>query len=214
VHANDLVVDHGTAGEAVERVAELLPHLYGEATAALVVKAVNSIDAGTLVVSPEQEEVLLVLDFVRKEQAHHLQRLLPSIHVVSKKQIIGLADEISEQTVNRVSEETLPIRGHTCEATSGRTYLGREAPVLEQSKQVRVLPMHIAAYLYGCPKFQKHGLRHEHFPRLRAEVGCVGGTNVDGRPRSLAARRQEKVDHLVDPFFAGTGRVGGSHFSH
>ena len=41
MHADDLVVDHGGAGEAVERVAELLPDLHGETAAALVIETVD-----------------------------------------------------------------------------------------------------------------------------------------------------------------------------
>lgn len=51
----------------------------------LVVEAVDAVDGGTLVVAPEQEEVLGVFDLVRQQQADGLQRLLPSVHVVAKE---------------------------------------------------------------------------------------------------------------------------------
>lgn len=41
-------------------------------------------------VAPEQEEVLGVFDLVRQQQADGLQRLLPSVHVVAKEQVVGL----------------------------------------------------------------------------------------------------------------------------
>jgi hypothetical protein len=90
VHADDLVVDHGAAGEAVEGVAELLPHLDGESAAALVVKPVDAVNAGALVVSPEKEEVLGVLDLIGEQQAHNLQRLLSPIHVIAKEKVVRL----------------------------------------------------------------------------------------------------------------------------
>lgn len=49
----------------------------------LVIEAVDTVDGGTLVVAPEQEEVLRVFDLVCQQQADGLQRLLPSVHVVS-----------------------------------------------------------------------------------------------------------------------------------
>jgi hypothetical protein len=73
VHANDLIVNHGATGEAVEGVAELLPHLDGEAAATLVVKSVDAINASAFMVPPEQEEVLGVLDLIGKQQAHNFQ---------------------------------------------------------------------------------------------------------------------------------------------
>ena len=44
-------------------------------------------------VAPEQEEVLRVFDLVGQQQADGLQRLLPSVHVVAQKQIVGLRGE-------------------------------------------------------------------------------------------------------------------------
>lgn len=40
-------------------------------------------------VAPEQEEVLRVFDLVCQQQADGLQRLLPSVHIVSKEQVVG-----------------------------------------------------------------------------------------------------------------------------
>lgn len=59
-------------------------------TLTLVVEAVDAVDGGTLVVAPEQEEVLGVFDLVRQQQADGLQRLLPSVHVVAQEQVVGL----------------------------------------------------------------------------------------------------------------------------
>lgn len=41
-------------------------------------------------VAPEQEEVLGVFDLVRQQQADGLQRLLPSVHIVAKEQVVSL----------------------------------------------------------------------------------------------------------------------------
>ena len=102
VHADDLVVDDGAAGEAVEGVAEGLPKLDGEAAAALVVEAVDAVDAGALVVAAEDKEVLRILDLVGEEEAHDLEGLLATVDVVAEEQVIGLG---GESTVLKQTEE-------------------------------------------------------------------------------------------------------------
>lgn len=77
VHAEDLLVDDCGHGEAVEAVGEGLPELDGVPALDLIVEAVDAVDAGALVVAPEEEEVLGVLDLVGQHQADGLQRLLP-----------------------------------------------------------------------------------------------------------------------------------------
>ena len=44
-------------------------------------------------VAPQQEEVLRVLDLVSQQQADRLDRLLPSVHVVSQEEIVRLSRE-------------------------------------------------------------------------------------------------------------------------
>ena len=64
MHAQDLVVDQGRNGQAIKTVCEDLPQLDAMTALALIVKAVDSIDRCTLVISAQQEEILWVLDFV------------------------------------------------------------------------------------------------------------------------------------------------------
>ena len=52
------------------------------------IKAIYSVDAGTLVVSSQKEEVLRVLDLVRQKEADCLKGLLPAIHVVSQEEVV------------------------------------------------------------------------------------------------------------------------------
>lgn len=70
MHAENLLVDDCSNGEAVEAVSESLPQLNIVAAFALVVETVNAVDRGALVVSSEQEEVLGVLNLVSEEEAH------------------------------------------------------------------------------------------------------------------------------------------------
>lgn len=72
MHREDLLVDDGSDGQAVEAVGECLPQLDVVSSLALVVEAVDTVDRGALVVTAEDEEVLRVLDLVCEEQADGL----------------------------------------------------------------------------------------------------------------------------------------------
>jgi hypothetical protein len=43
----------------------------------------------TLVVTPEQEEIFWVLDFVAQQQEDRLQRLFPPVHIVAQEEVVG-----------------------------------------------------------------------------------------------------------------------------
>ena len=67
MHCENLLVDDGSNGQAVEAVGECLPQLDVVPSFALVVEAVDAVDGGALVVAAEDEEVLRVLDLVCEE---------------------------------------------------------------------------------------------------------------------------------------------------
>ena len=90
VHAEDFVVDQSGDRHAVEYILELLPHADRVATLALVVKAVNSINRGTLVVAPEDEEVFGVFNFVCEKETYHFNGLFSSVNIITKEEVIGL----------------------------------------------------------------------------------------------------------------------------
>ncbi len=48
-----------------------------------IVKAIYSVNAGTFVVTPQQEEVLWVFYFVGQQEADSFKRLFASINIVS-----------------------------------------------------------------------------------------------------------------------------------
>ena len=93
VHGEDLLVDDGSDGQAVEAISESLPKLDVVSSLALIVETVDAVDRGALVVTTENEEVLRVLDLVCEEQADCLQRLLATIDVVTEEEVVGLWGE-------------------------------------------------------------------------------------------------------------------------
>jgi len=90
VHTDDLVVNSCTYWQAIEDIDESFPHLDVVASLALIVEAIDSANRGRLMVSPQEEKVLRVLDLVRKKQANRLQRLLAPINIIAQEQIVCL----------------------------------------------------------------------------------------------------------------------------
>jgi hypothetical protein len=93
MHADYLVIDDSSARETVERVTKGLPKLDAKTTATFVVKAIYPVNASTLMVSSENKEVLRVLDFVSKQETNYLERLLASVNVVPKEEVVRLRRE-------------------------------------------------------------------------------------------------------------------------
>jgi hypothetical protein len=103
VHGEDLLINDGGNGQAVEAVGKSLPKLDVVASLALVVEAVDTVDGRALVVAAQDEEVLGVLDLVRQQKADGLERLLATVDVVAEEEVVGLRREAT------VFEETEKI---------------------------------------------------------------------------------------------------------
>ena len=93
VHGEDLLVDNGGNGQAVEAIGKSLPELDVVATLALIVKSVDTVDRGAFVVTAENEEVFGIFDLVRKQQADGLEGLLATVDVVTKEEVVRLGRE-------------------------------------------------------------------------------------------------------------------------
>lgn len=93
MHAEDLVVNQGGNGHAVEDVLELFPNADAVSSLALVVEAIHSVDLTALVISSQQEEVLLILYLVGQQENDGLQGLLATVHIVSQEQVVGFGRE-------------------------------------------------------------------------------------------------------------------------
>lgn len=55
-----------------------------------IIETIYSVDWSTLVISPQQEEILRVFNFVGQQETDGFQRLLPPVHIVSQKQVVAL----------------------------------------------------------------------------------------------------------------------------
>lgn len=67
--AEDFVLDNSSHRKAVEAVCERLPQFDAVAALALVVEAVDTVDAGALVIAAQEVKGVGVPDFVREQQA-------------------------------------------------------------------------------------------------------------------------------------------------
>jgi len=83
VHCEDLLVNDGCDGQAVEAVSKGLPQLNVVSPLALIVESVDAVDGGAFVVTTEDEEVFWVFDLVCQQKADGLERLLSSVDVVA-----------------------------------------------------------------------------------------------------------------------------------
>ena len=88
MNAEDLVVDDCGYWEAIEALNELLPQFQSISSFALVVESINSVDGAAFVIASQKEEILWILDFVRKHETNDFEILLAAIDIVTQKQVI------------------------------------------------------------------------------------------------------------------------------
>jgi hypothetical protein len=95
VHAQNFVVNESSNWHAVKNVLKFFPKSDTVPVLALVIEAVNAVNLTALVVTSEQEEVFLELDFVGQQQNYSFQRLFAAIDVVAQEKIVCLGWEAS-----------------------------------------------------------------------------------------------------------------------
>ena len=76
MHTENLVIDQSSDWHTVENILKFFPESDRISIFTFIVEAVDSVDAGALVVAAQQKEILRVLDLVGQQQADGLQRLL------------------------------------------------------------------------------------------------------------------------------------------
>jgi len=95
VHAKNLLINNCGNWETVEAIGEGFPEFDVVPSLALVVEAVDSVDAGALVVASQKEEVLGVLDLVGQQQTDCFKGLFSSVHIISQEEVVGIWWEAS-----------------------------------------------------------------------------------------------------------------------
>ena len=93
MHGEDLLINDGSYRQAVEAIGKRLPKLDVIPPLAFIVETVNTVDRSALMISTQNEEVLRVLDLVRKKKADGFQRLLATIYIIPKEEIVRFGRE-------------------------------------------------------------------------------------------------------------------------
>jgi hypothetical protein len=88
VHSQYPLVDNCDNRKAVEAIRECLPELDIVPSLTLVVEAIDAIDRGSLMIATQEKEILWVFNLVSKKKAYRLYRLLASIDIVSKEEVV------------------------------------------------------------------------------------------------------------------------------
>jgi len=72
METKDSIIHYSGYRETIEALDELFPNFQCVSLFTFVIKAVNSIDRTTFMISSKQEEVLWEFDFIRQHQAYDL----------------------------------------------------------------------------------------------------------------------------------------------
>ena len=95
MHGQNFVINKSSNWHAVKYVLELFPKADGVATLALIVEAIDTINLAALVIASQQEEVFLEFHFIGEQKNDGLKRLLATVDVIAKEQVVGLWWEAS-----------------------------------------------------------------------------------------------------------------------
>lgn len=197
VHGEDLLVDDGGNGQAVETVRKRLPQLDVVPALALVVEAINAVDGGALVVATQDEEVFGVLDLVGQQQADGLERLLSTVDVVTEEEVVGLRGEAAileqpQQVVVLTVDVATDLFG-VGRAGSATRRACRRGSHKGQEERERWTP----TYLDRCLKLEENGLGDEDLASLGAQISNLGLEQLDLLAGAAAADLQKTVDYGV-----------------
>ena len=89
MHAEDFLINNGSHRQTVEAICKYLPQTDTETALALIIEPIDSVDRSTFMVSPKEEKVVWKFYLVSQEETYSLYTLLSSVHIVSKKQVVG-----------------------------------------------------------------------------------------------------------------------------
>jgi len=98
MHTQNLFINKRHNGHGIENIYKILPDLEVIASLTLItslltliVEAIDAIDAGTLMVAPEQKEVLRELDLIAKQEHHALNGVFSSVDIIPNEEIVTVS---------------------------------------------------------------------------------------------------------------------------
>lgn len=146
-----------------------------------VIEPVDPVNTGALVVATKEEKVFRILDLVCEEEADGLQGLLASIHIVAKKEVVGLG---RKTPVLKESEE---VRVLAVDVTwRDNCIQGQRKRRLSVCLSV-CLSRNLTAYFQGSFQFEEDGLLQKDLSRLETQTSDFGFTHLYRFPRAGTA---------------------------
>lgn len=89
MHAENFFINNSCDWETVEAISEGFPEFDVVSSLAFFIESVDSVDAGTLMVSSQEEEIFWILDLIGEEQSDSFQRLFTSINIISQEKVVS-----------------------------------------------------------------------------------------------------------------------------
>jgi len=184
VHGEDLLINDGGNGQAVEAVGKSLPKLDVVAPLALVVETVDTVDGRALVVAAQNEEVLGVFDLVCQQKADGLERLLATVDVVTEEEVVRLRREAT------VFEETEKVVVLAVDITADLVLWSVVSWCRKRLSGV--------AYLDGRLKLEEDRLGDENLAGFGAKITDLSLKKLDLLAGTAAANFKEAVYDRVE----------------
>lgn len=88
MHAQNAVFNNSSDWQAVKKITKGFPELDIVPSLALIVESIHSADGLRFMVASQYKEIFRVFNLIGHQEAHHLNRVLSSIDIVSKEKVV------------------------------------------------------------------------------------------------------------------------------
>lgn len=109
MHAENFIINKSSNWHTVKDILEFFPEADTIPVLALVIETIDSINLTALVITAQQEEILLKFNLVGEKQYNSFKGLLASVNIVTEEKVVGLwwvasilkqTEQISKLTVH------------------------------------------------------------------------------------------------------------------
>lgn len=83
MHGEYLLINNGSNGQTIEAIRERFPKFDVVSSLAFIIEAINTIDGGTLMITPQNKKIFWVFNLVRQKEADCFQRLFTTVNVIA-----------------------------------------------------------------------------------------------------------------------------------
>mmetsp|Transcript_75279 Transcript_75279/g.152207 ORF Transcript_75279/g.152207 Transcript_75279/m.152207 type:complete len:264 (-) Transcript_75279:29-820(-) len=183
MHTNDLLINDGTHGHAVEHITELLPQFDVVPPLAFIVEAIDTGDGCTLMVSAKQEEVLRELDLVSEQEDDCLQALLSTVDVVTQEEVVAFWWKAA---ILKKAQQVVVLPVHIAANLQGRLQLQEGALVQEDRPRGSAKALHLAlGNLHQLSRLSSFGFQALLDDLIIGQVFCFLHSLVEGEEMPL-----------------------------